>query len=129
MLATPKTLYRARVAPDDNKRQGEEFDVIPSLMDVLSKAMKDKKREASELERALPKHKRTLSDYLERKRMPVGKNVEVLVAAVSVLTERDRFALWADAVRSARESARRLGEDPRLQDAEVALSAPPSESE
>ena len=123
-----ETLYGAGVA-DDNARQGEDFDVIPSLMDVLSEAMKKRDREAIELAPAMPRHKRTLGDYLKRKRMPPGENIEAVVAAVSVLTDQNRFALWDAAVKKAEERAKRLGDDPRMHDAEAALSAPDPESE
>jgi hypothetical protein len=110
-------------------KKGDDYDVIPSLMDVLSEAIESRGKTRKQLAFVLEVEPKTIKRYFEWEHFPAGAELDRVVAAASVLTGRSRFALWRDAVKAAEDRVKKLPSDPQLDAARVVLSLPPAESE
>lgn len=110
---------------DKGKRLGEDYDVVPSLMDVLSEAMEERGREARHIRYRFEKHERQIKRYLNRESFPTVLDLENLVAAVAIETGGDRRTYWHRALSAVDDEVTRLGRDPRM-DAAAAVQALPS---
>lgn len=109
------------------ERKGDDYDVIPSLMDVLSEAVEAKSRGKKDIAFVLDLNPKTIGRYFAREHFPTGAELDRFVAAVSVLTGRSRFALWRDAVTAAEKAVRELPSDPQVDAAAQVLALPESD--
>jgi hypothetical protein len=107
-------------------REGENYDVVPALMDVLADAMATKGREAKHIRYRYDRSEKQIDRYLKREAFPKGADLENFVAAVAVEVGSDRLTLWRRALDEATEATRKLGLDPRREAAEAVQVLPPS---
>lgn len=106
------------------KREGEDFDVVPSLMSVLASAMAEKGRTARHIRYRYDRSEKQIDRYLKREAFPKGADLENFVAAVAVEVDSDRLTLWRRALDEATEATRTLGLDPRCEAAEAVQVLP-----
>jgi hypothetical protein len=114
-----KSLYGGAVAsgkkkgrqatPRDDAQPG---DVIPSLMDALSEAMVDAKKEWADVlplmrkDDGKPLGEKQVKRYLAGTHYPTGKGVDLWTRAVATVTgTEDRFVFWRTAIAQASEDA------------------------
>jgi hypothetical protein len=105
------------------KRKGEDYDVIPSLMDVLRDALEASERKPRHVTYHIDRDKKTIARYLNRDHFPTGAEIDSVVAAVSLEAGVDRLALWREAIQATQDTIKRIGLDPRLEAAEAARAA------
>jgi hypothetical protein len=110
-------------------RKGDDYDVIPSLMDVLSDAVEKTGRTKKDLAFVLGLSPKTVGRYFEWEHFPNGDQLDRVVAAASVLSGEGRFALWRAAVKKAEGRVRELGSDPQIDAAASVLALPSTESD
>lgn len=111
------------------KRQGEDYDVVPSLMDVLKDALESKNRKAKHVGYHIDRDKKTIERYLNRGHFPTGADMDHVVSAVAIETGVDRFELWEEAIQAAKENVKKIGLDPRQEALEAARAVPPPSSD
>jgi hypothetical protein len=115
--------------PEEKKRLGEDYDVIPSLMDALKEALDAKGRKPRHVGYHLESADRTVRRYLDRESFPTGERLDYVVAAAALEAGTNRFALWREAIESAEERIKRLGIDPREEALKAASAPPPPDSD
>jgi hypothetical protein len=111
------------------KKKGDDYDVIPSLMDVLNDAIEKQNRSGKDLAFVLEVGPKTVQRYFDWEHFPSGAELDRVVAAASVLSGRSRFALWRDAVAAAEARANELPSDPQIDSAKTVLEVPGTDSE
>lgn len=107
------------------EKEGENYDVVPSLMDVLAEAMEQKGREPKHIRYRYDRSEKQIGRYLKREGFPKGADLENFVAAVAVEVGSDRLTLWRKALDAAADETKKLGLDPRRQAAEAVQALPP----
>lgn len=106
-------------------REGEDYDVVPSLMDVLAAAMESEGRTAKHIRFRYDRSEKQIDRYLKREAFPSGADLENFVAAVAIEVGSDRLTLWRKALDAAAEETRQLCLDPRREAAEAVQVLPP----
>lgn len=118
-------------APPD----GPSYDVVPSLMDLLSKAMEKveadrgtKKAAHKALADHLPVKAAQVRRYLRKDgSSPPARELDALVMAVAAETGAKRLDYWRQALANVEDAVKARGGDPRQEAAEGAALAPPPE--
>jgi YD repeat-containing protein len=132
LLSRSKTGTFPRVSAGENQPQTyENYDLIPSLMDVLRVAIEDArdgrtvKQTYTDLGRLINRDERTVRGYLDRTRKPITELVEPFVAAVAAETGSSRARYWQEAaVRMAEVIVDDYrGKDPRVEAMMAAIAA------
>lgn len=106
-------------------REGEDYDVVPSLMDVLADAMEREGRAVKHIRYRYDRSEKQIGRYLKREAFPKGADLENFVAAVAIEVGSDRLTLWRRALDAATEETKKLGLDPRREAAEAVQVLPP----
>lgn len=127
-----KTVYGCGVPAGESDR---DYDVIPSLMDLLSVAVEDVKEKRGGVKKAheaigshMEKSERQVRRYFEDDSGLTMDELDALVAAVAIESTGDRMGFWHGAIARVDGTITRLGLDPRKEAAEAA-SALPEESD
>lgn len=118
---------------DDEGYRG--YDVIPSLMDLLTEATdqlgkaRGIKKTHKDIGSHLSKSERQVRRYFEDDSGLTLAELDALVAAVAIESNGDRMDFWHGAIQSVDTNLKRIGHDPRQEPGEAARLAPPEESD
>lgn len=107
------------------EKAGEDYDVVPALMDVLADALMRTGREAKHIRYRYDRSEKQIGRYLKREAFPKGADLENFVAAVAIEVGSDRLTLWRRALDVAAAETKRLGLDPRREAAGAVRVLPP----
>lgn len=121
------------MATESQGHPERDYDVVPSLMDLLTEAVdrvkseRGVKRALEDIGEHMSRSERQVRRYFEDDSGLTLTELDALVSAVAIESNRDRMAFWHDAIATVDKRISDAGYDPRQDPGEAARLAPREE--